>query len=146
MAPLWTTSTDFGGQPKGFQGSQQSTWLPTCLKSYGCFCAAPTLSSDDQSSPVCSCSTRSTSDPETKLSYFLHPHDLVSVITAWLLTRGNGLNRLDGLSKIEWLLTKSGQSARLERLGLWENNTGYPPPFRSSQQLEGTHITILKFS
>lgn len=83
MAPLWATSTDFSGQPKGFQGSQQSTWLPTCLKSHPS--VSVQLLSNDWPSRVCSCSTYSILDPETKLSYFLQPHDLVSVIMPCLL-------------------------------------------------------------
>lgn len=56
-----------------------------------CSCAALTLLSDNWPSRVRSCFTL---DPETKLSYFLHPHDLVSVIMPCLFIRGNSLNRL----------------------------------------------------
>lgn len=50
-----------------------------------CFCAALTLLSNNWPSRVCSCSTYSILGPETKLSYFLQPHDLVSVIMPCLL-------------------------------------------------------------
>lgn len=41
--PGVATRADFSGQPKGFRGSQQSPWLPTCLQSGHsfCFCAPP---------------------------------------------------------------------------------------------------------
>lgn len=36
--PGVATRADFSGQPKGFRGSQQSPWLPTCLQSGHSFC------------------------------------------------------------------------------------------------------------
>lgn len=129
MAPLWATNMDFGVRPKGFQGSQQSTWLPACLKSchsvsvqppWTLWLAFPSVSRLHV--PLFRLRNQTALFPSPTW-----PCEPPSVIMPCLLIWGSGLNTLDDLSEIKWLVTESGQSTRLKSLGSRENNTGYLP-------------------